>query len=460
MKRSTFILPALGLWFTLLILACTLSTSEGPPTLVPRATATPLPTIGYATLSPDELPQEATMAAPVPPPEASLLNLMNEVDSDRLMVHVSTLQNFGTRNVNSSYTDPSRGIGAAYQYIRGEFEKIRTQAPEGNFFVLDHQFSITWAGITTTPINVVAFIRGTEVGAGTILVGAHYDSTSIDPEDGASLAPGANDNGSGIAAMLEIARILSTRQHRSSIIFVAFSAEEIGRVGSINFVRDYIKANDIELSAVINMDIIGSSTGPNGAVADRQIRIFSPGPNDGSASRQLARTINLIGFNHAPDMEIVMQDAEDRPDRYGDHLSFSESGYPAVRFTEMLEERLRQHSGRDTIDDVQAPYLKRSTQAILAVVTALADGPPPPRNIALRDNGNGTRTLVWEPVAGATGYVVALRQPNAMIYQQFETLDTSVTWDRFNASEFIALAISAKDSTGLMGSLSAEYRIP
>lgn len=459
MKRSIFVLPLLGLWFTLVILACTLTSSEGPPTLVPRATATPLPTIGYATLSPEELPQEATAPAPVVP-EANLLNILNQVDSDRLMVHVAALQNFGTRNINSSYNLQGQGIGAAYTYVKNEFEKIRAQAPEGNFFVLDQQFSITWAGVTSTPINIVAFIRGTEVGAGTILIGAHYDSTSTNPEDGTSPAPGANDNGSGVAALLEMARILSTRPHRSSIIFVAFSAEEIGRIGSINFVRDYIKANNIELSAVINLDIIGSSTGPNGSIADRQMRIFSVGPNEGSPSRQLARTINLIAFNQAPDMEIVMQDAEDRPERYGDHMSFSEAGYPAIRFVEMLEEQLRQHSGRDTIDDVQAPYLKRATQTVLAIVTALADGPPPPRNISLRDNGNGTRTLIFEPVPSAVSYIVALRQPNAMIYQQFEITDSSITWDRFVSSDFTALAVSAKDRGGLMGNLSPEYKIP
>lgn len=458
MKRT----PSLPLlltfvWCALLALACNLTGSSAPPTIVPRPSATPLPTIGYATLSPQELPQDATQMPAQN--ESQVANMLRDVDSDRLFLHVDTLQNFRTRHVNSPYNLPDQGIGATYNYVLGQFQAIQERS-QGRLFVFPHQFNVQWAGVTSTASNVAAVIQGTEVGAGVILIGAHYDSTSIDFEDGTAFAPGANDNASGVAALIELARIMSERQHRATLMFVAFSAEEIGRKGSIAFVNDYIVAQQIPLTAMINMDIIGSSTGPSGNVNERQIRIFSEGPNE-SRSRQLARAANLLAFNLAPGaLEIVVQDLVDRPDRYGDHMSFSERGYPAVRFIEALEDPNRQHSERDRIEDVQASYLKAATQTIMAVVGGMADGPLPPTNISLRDNGNGTRTLVWEAVPGATSYLVALRWPGSLIYdQQFEVTSSSVTWDGFTPDRFAGLAIVAKDVRGLMGMPSAEYLI-
>jgi hypothetical protein len=444
-------------WFSLVALACNLSNSQ-PPTLVPRPTETPLPTIAYATLSPEELPPQVE---PRVPSEAALINLLNRVEADRLFLHIDTLVNFRTRHVNSPMGMADQGIGAAFNYIQSQFEQISAESG-GKLYVFPdgHQFRLTWAGVETIQRNAVAYLPGTEIGAGTILIGAHYDSVSSNPEDGLAYAPGADDNGSGVAALIELARILSASPHKASILFVAFSAEEVGRQGSAAFVRDYIQAQGIQLNAMFSLDIIGSQTGPNGAVDDRRIRIFSAGPNE-SPSRQLARAIDLVAFNHMQNMDVLLHDAIDREGRYSDHMSFSDAGYPAVRFIEALEEPNRHHTERDTLDDVHASYLTRSTQLVLAVITAMADGPRPPQNMTLRDNGNGLRTLVWEPVAGATSYVVALRAPNSLEFnQQFEIANTSVQWDGFVPSRFAALAIAGRDANGLMGTPSVEYPIP
>jgi Zn-dependent M28 family amino/carboxypeptidase len=441
----------------LLALACTLSSTQSPPTLAPRATPTPQPTIGYATLSPDELPEGA--ATTVASVASSLINLANEIETDRLMLHVDTLQNFGSRHVNSGYDRSDWGIGAAATYIKGEFEKIRAQSP--SLAVFEQAFQVEWEGVGSQPYNIVAFINGTEPGAGTILIGAHYDSITRDPDDATSLAPGANDNASGVAALLEMARVLSARPHRSSIMFVAFAAEEINRRGSQSFVREYLLLRDIDINMMINMDIIGSPTDANGAMDTGSVRVYSTGPNE-STSRQAARMVELLALNHVPYMALVLQDAEDREGRYSDHLSFSEAGYPSLRFVESMEDLSRQHNDRDTIDGIQGAYFTQVTRTILTIVTSLADGLRPPRNIALRDAGNGTRTLVWEPIAGASGYVVALRRPGGMRYEQFEINEgdtTSVTWDGFVPERFIGLAIAAKDSEGLMGPLSSEFTI-
>jgi hypothetical protein len=155
-----------------------------------------------------------------------------------------------------------------------------------------------------------------------------------------------------------------------------------------------------------------------------------------------------------------VHDTVDREGRYSDHISFSDAGYAAVRFIEALEDPSRQHSDRDTIDGIQAGYLQSATQTILAVMTALADGPPPPENIVLRAAGNNERTLVWDGVSGATGYIVALRRPNGLIYSDYFPMNTnSVTWDGFVADKYISLAIASVDEKGLIGPMSFEYAI-
>ena len=448
-------------WISLIVLACNLTgDSSGPPTIAPRATQTPQPTIGYATLSPDELPEVASTQVANVGIATSLINMTNQVETDRLMLHIDNLQNFGSRHVNSGYGRSDWGIGAAGAYIKSEFEKIQAES-QGRLYVFEHGFEIEFGGVRSQPYNVAAFLSGTEPGAGTVLLGAHYDSMSIDYEDGNALAPGANDNGSGVAALLEMARILSKRNHRTSIMFVAFSAEEIQRRGSIAFIRDYLLPHNVDLNVMLNMDLIGNPLNASGAISDDILRIYSSGPNE-SSSRHAARTLELLTSIHVPYMSISIQDAEDREGRYGDHMSFSEAGYPAVRFVESLENPTRQHNNRDTIDGVQAAYFTRVTQTILTLTTSLADGLNPPRNMALRDAGNGARTLVWEPIPGASGYVVALRRPNALRYDRFEINEpgtTSVTWDGFVPDRFVALAIATRDAEGLVGPLSPEFII-
>lgn len=451
--RLTLFIAALAL----AALACDLGTRSGPATLAPQATVTPPPTIGYATLSPQQLPQTAATGAPNA--TSLLLNYSNQIESDRLLAHIATLQSFGTRHVNSGYDRPDRGIGAAATWVQQQFERIRADS-QGRLVVFPQPFKLDWAGEKSEARNIVAFLSGSEPAGGTLLIGAHYDSTGSDQRNGNAAAPGANDNGSGVAALLELARVLSTRPHRSAIMFVAFTAEEVGRLGSISFVRDYLQPGGIDIRLVINMDSIGSPRDAKGNVDTGSLRVFSAGPHD-SPSREAARTVELVALNHVPDLVFTLQDSEDRAGRFSDHISFSEAGIPALRLIQSLEDSTRQNNDRDTIDIVQADYLARVTRAVLGIVTSLADGPRPPRNIALREADDGSRTLVWEPVPGASGYIVALRRPGASRYEQFEKTDggTSVTWDGFVPQNFVSLAIAARDSNGLMGPLSEVFLI-
>jgi hypothetical protein len=460
-KPRLYLIPLF--WMIVIALACNLSTDTAPPTLVPRPTETPLPTIAYATLSANELPQQSSPVNVSAATGGDLSSLLNLVESDRLMIHVDALQRFQTRHVNSPNL-PDQGIRAAYSYIRGQFENIQ-QNSNGNFQVTDIPFTLTWNGLETLQYNIVGLIPGKALGGGIIVVGAHYDSTTIDFNDGAAYAPGADDNASGVAALIEMARILSTRPHRATIMLVAFSAEEVGRQGSKAFVQ-YLQSQSISIDAMFSLDIIGSHTGPNGEINDKQILVFSNGPNDGagqSRSRQLARTVQLIDALYNPFMEVVVKDTIDRVNRYSDHMSFDDAGFPAIRFIEPLEDIKRQHTPQDTIDDVQPTYLMRSTQTVLAAVTVLADGPPPPKQIVLRTNNQGTRTLVWEPSPGAVSYRVALRHPGALTYNPSETFawtGNSVDWDGFVPTLFTGVVVMAVDQNGLMGPPSPEVIIP
>jgi hypothetical protein len=443
----------------LVAIACNLSSDSRPPTLAPRATNTPPPTIGYATLPPEELPQQATPVGPQQQ-DTTLLNLINQVATDRLSMHVTTMQGYYTRHVNSPSNNPSQGIGAAKNYVLERFEEIRANSYQNSFVVFSHDFVVNWAGTQATGTNVVGILNGTEPERGVIVIGAHYDSISLDIEDGNAYAPGANDNASGVAALIELARILSQRPHRATIMFVAFGAEEVQRQGSIAFVKDYVQGNNIDVDYMINMDIIGSSTGPNGAFDDNHIRLFSAEPNN-SPSRELARMFNLIVSKYVPEMSVYLEPAADREGRYGDHMSFSDAGIAAVRFIESLENPNLHHTDRDRWEAMRPNYLTRATQTILACVTVLADGPRPPQNIVLRANENGTRTLVWDITPDAAGYLVALRAPNSLAFNQTFPVNSNSSgeWDKFTPQYYEGVAVFAVDASGLMGPVSFEYSI-
>lgn len=441
---------AILLGFVVVLLACNLGTSSGPPTLAPLSTNTPIATLGFAAAGPTGVAGIGT--TPVPPADIEIFRLLDQVESDRLMFHINTLQNFQTRHVNSTQTSTTTGIGAARAYIADQFEAY-LQSSSGNLYTFDMEFEVTFDDETTKQKNVVAVIQGTEAGAGTVIIGAHYDSIGQPFESGTAYAPGANDNGSGVAAILELARIMSQKQYKSTIMFVLFAAEEVGRQGSRAF-ANWIRDNSIDVIGMINVDTIGNINDRGNGVNDRELRIFSAGPNETSVSRRMARMVNFIGFNYSLDLDLTVQDAIDRENRYGDHFSFSEIGYPAIRFINANEEKTNADP-TDTIEFVEAGYLRQATQALLAITTALADGPRPPRNITLRDQGNGIQQLVWEPVPNATSYVVALRRPGSLIYeQQFEVMETNVEWDKF--SRYGGIAISAKNANGLVGPLSGE----
>lgn len=433
-------------------MACNLGASTPPPTLLPRASITPPPTIGFSGPSEAPLPGGGTA---VPSADIEIYQLTSQVDSDRLMMHVAALQSFYTRHVNSVQDSPTKGVGAARDYIFSQFNLIR-DASGGGLFPYKQEFDLTYNGVSTKQNNVIAVLQGTEPGAGVVIVGAHYDSVG-DPAltDAETYAPGANDNATGVAALIEMARIMSKRPHRSTVIFAAFAAEEVGRKGSIAF-ANWLRSKDTDVIAMINIDTIGNHNDRSGRINNSDLRIYSAGPNETSFSRQLARSINFIGQNHALKLRLDVQDAMDRENRYGDHESFTNVGYPSIRLIQALEEKSNADPS-DELEDLEAGYFSDSVQSILAILTSLADGLRPPRSILLRDMDGSFGQLRWEPVPGAVGYVIALRRPNSLVYnQQIPTSETFVEWDGFIPQRFAGIAIGAVDEKGMLGPLSGE----
>ncbi len=435
----------------LLLLACNLGMSDTtPPTLAPLPTFTPRATLGYAAARPVVIAEIDVTA--VPPSENIVPTLLERIETDRLVSHIRSLQNFRTRHIGSSVVSPLEGIGAARKYIKDQLE-IYSAASGGNLYTFEQSFeAFVTAEDKSMQYNIVGAIGGAEVNAGTLIIGAHYDSVGIPLIDGEAFAPGANDNGSGVAALLELARIMSAEQYRATIMFVFFSAEEFNRQGSIHFAA-WAQDKNIDVLGMINVDTIGNVHDSRGNRNDRQLRVFSAGPNDTSVSRKLAREANFLGYNYNLDLDLLVQDEIDRENRYGDHFSFSEIGYPAIRLINAYEEK-RNADPTDTIQYIEPDYLRRASQAILALVKSLADGPRPPANIVLRNRDDGKRELVWEPVADAASYIVALRPRDSLIYQQFSFEGTKLAWDGF--TDYAGIAIAAKDERGVIGPLSRE----
>src|SRR5690606_16418262 len=162
------------------------------------------------------------------------------------------------------------------------------------------------------------------------------------------------------------------------------------------FVRDYIQLHNIPVRVMINVDTIGSVNDPRGNINDRELRIFSQGPDE-SPSRDMARMIDFMTDNYSTDLKLVFVEDQDRVGRFGDHFSFNDAGIPSIRIIEALEDTPNRE-GRDTIEHVEPEYLRKSTRTLATMMLALSDGMPHPSQVVVRDLGEGTLRVIWEPV--------------------------------------------------------------
>ena len=336
------------------LLVLLLLSGAGCGQLPPPATVTP--TAPLPPRTPSATFQGLTAMAPTQVnAETWLAENLDRVSEERLMADVVALSAIPTRHVNSP------GIGLAADQLAAAFDAAGAR-------VIEDIFSLEFRGVVTQQRNVLAVIPGSDPSAGAILLGAHYDSRTVDIGDWIDAAPGANDNATGVAVLLELARLLADYEPRATIYLVAFAAEETGLQGSRHFVESG-QASDVR--AMVALDIVGNSRGPDGPNA---LRVFSPGPGD-SPSRRLALWLARRGAVWTPQMPVLVQDAIDRPGRYSDHVPFAEAGAAVIRLIEEGERTDLQHNALDTPDRLDPPYLRRVAQLALVAAVELAADP-------------------------------------------------------------------------------------
>jgi hypothetical protein len=342
-------------------------------------------------------------------PPADARAMLKRIDSRSLERYDEALVGFGTRHTLSTQDDPNRGIGAARDWIRDQFQQIA--ATSGGRMTVELQSYIQQPApripVPTRITNVVATLRGSDPSSAdrVYVVGAHYDSRVTDVLDAQSDAPGANDDGSGTAAVIELARVFATHPTEATIVFVTYAGEEQGLYGSNHF-AELARQNGWNIQGVLNMDIIGNSVGGSGIRDPRTIRVFSEGvptsetpqqtarrqsiggENDG-ISRQLARYVKETGENSATGMRVKLVWRRDRFLRGGDQIPFLQRGWPAVRFTEPNENFDHQHQDvrvedstqfGDLLRFVDFDYLERATRVVGSSLSALARSPRAPVN--------------------------------------------------------------------------------
>jgi hypothetical protein len=344
--------------------------------------------------------------------QQQIARMVQEIDPRNIERTIRKLVSFGTRNTLSTQSDPNRGVGAARDWLFSEFSKVAEQSG-GRMTVEKQTFEQPKVARVPQPTmltNVVATLRGTqsESAGRTYIVSGHYDSMCTSPTDAKCDAPGANDDASGTAAVLEMARVMARYKFDATIIFMTVAGEEQGLLGS-TYAAEQALQKKVDVEAMFTNDIIGSSLGGNGVRDAHTVRVFSEGvpsnekpeeatvrrgvggEND-SASRQLARFIKETGGRYVPGIRVMMVYRRDRYLRGGDHIPFVERGFAAVRFTEPNEDYRHQHQNVRIENGVQYGdlpqfddfnFIANVARVNAASLAALALAPARPKNVGL-----------------------------------------------------------------------------
>jgi hypothetical protein len=358
----------------------------------------------------------------------------DEVSQDRLHAIVEKLVGFGTRHTLSSQTDPKRGIGAALDWTAAEFGRYSRAC--GNCLTIARPSEVVTGRRVPTPTKVSVVLgiqRGSVDPNRVVIISGHIDSRVSDVMNTTADAPGANDDGSGTAAVIEAARVLSQHRFPYTIVYAALAGEEQGLLGG-KILADYAKAQGWTVIAGLNNDIIGNSCSSDGVCDDAHVRIFSEGPrwqggealrapqrslggeND-APSRNISRWLDGLADDISVGLDVKQIWRNDRFGRGGDHSQLLNLGFPAVRVTVAIENYNWQHQDLrtengiqygDTIDKMDFPYLRKVVQLNVAALAALASAPTPPEPKVTGAVSTDTR-LEWNGVKGAAAYIVRWR---------------------------------------------------
>ncbi len=379
---------------------------------------------------------------------ARLMAIADAPNAERIEADIRTLVGFGTRHTLSDTVSATRGIGAARRWIEEEFRRISADC--GGCLEVHVQHTVfDSAGNRridrpTDIVNVYAVLRGTARPNDYVLMSGDIDSRVSDPMNRTSDSPGANDNASGMAGVLEAARVLSKYKFDASILLAGLSGEEQGLFGG-RALAERAKQEGWNVIGILNNDMIGNITGVDGVTDSREFRIFSepnfPDPDErvqtlrrfyggevDGPSRQLARYIHRITTDYLPGLHPMMVYRLDRFGRGGHHRPFNDAGFAGVRIMEAHEHYDRQHQdirvedGRaygDVIEGVDFEYAARLTGVNATVLAALAMAPPAPTPVEIGGTVEPAARLKWAPVPGAIGYKVYYR------------LTTEPQWERY-----------------------------
>lgn len=412
--------------------------------------------------------------------DPEIKKMVTEVKAENLEATVRKLVSFGTRHTLSDTKSNTRGIGAAQRWVKSEFDKYALESGGRLISNIDY-FTIKADGRRIAKDselgNVMATLKGTDPADDRVLIiSGHLDSRVTDVMDVKSDAPGANDDGSGVAAMMELAKIMSKRSFPYTIIFVAVTGEEQGLYGA-RHLAELAKKENWNIVAMLNNDMIGNSLSSGTNLRDNtKVRVFSEATpyleteeeakmrkttnrDNDSPSRQLARYIKTTTDQYVDQLEVNLVYRNDRFLRGGDHTPFSQNGFTAIRFCEMNENYDHQHQDLRTENNIKYgdlpefmdfEYLRKIAASNLATLANLAWSPKAPTNVGIevKDLTNFS-TLVWKAPEGKKvyGYQVLIRETSDTNWQKsFFVTDTKTTIP-YSKDNFL-FAVQAVDELG------------
>ncbi|HEX2968298.1 MAG TPA: M20/M25/M40 family metallo-hydrolase [Bacteroidales bacterium] len=384
--------------------------------------------------------------------DPEIKKMVDEISRERIEQTVRKLVSFHTRHNLSEQNNPQQGIGAAWNWIKAEMEK-NIPASEGRLTVMFDDYTVGGPGQrikTETKLrNVIAILKGTDPSDDRkILISAHLDSRAALDNDNTGFAPGANDDGSGIAAVLELVRIMSSRKFPATIIFMAVSGEEHGLYGS-KHIAEKAKNEGWNIVAMLNNDMIGNSGSSETLLNDNmKVRVFSEGvpafeteamassrkytsaEND-SRSRQLARYIKETAGRYVEQLDVTLVFRNDRFGRGGDHTPFCQNGFTAVRICEFNENYDRTHKIPAVVNGIQEgdlpeyvdyEYVRKNAGVNLSVIANLALAPYEPADCKVIVTGlTNKTTLKWsDPLKGnkPAGYYILMRETYQPLWEK------------------------------------------
>jgi hypothetical protein len=392
--------------------------------------------------------------------------------AERIEADIRKLVSFGTRSTLSETESDTRGIGAARRWLRDEMESISKEYHDNCLRVELEFFDLPPGPRTPDGIrlaNVVAYLAGSDPNR-LIVISGHYDSMPSSPTDGVSDAPGANDDASGTAAVLEAARLLSGWKPRANVVFMAVAGEEQGLLGAAAQAKHW-KEQGKHVEAMFTMDIVGGAVGTSGKHEPMRLRVFSEGvPSKGpkvigsdndAPSRQVARYLKRTAEATIPGFELTLILRQDRYLRGGDHRAFNQEGWAAVRMTEPHENYTHQHQDVREEEDVQFgdlpefvdfAYVGRVATSVASAIAEMASAPAPPKNVVVSISKlTPNTTLKWKANVEEDlgGYAVLVRHTNEKTWTERHDVGkvTSATLEGYSKDDYL-FAVESYDKLG------------